>query len=236
MKKRLLGLIPLALATLVAVGAATQQESDPSKKPRDLPAAWRDAGRPELRAAWDAMEGKPAPSLGTLRAWTQTKARSWRDLRGKVVLLDLWGTWCPPCVEGLPHLKQLHERHADDGLVVLGVHVDKGRAQMAKFVKDRELPWAFATDPRGLLAKALGVNFVPAYFAIDRNGILRIAGANRGKLDEIVKALLAEPATAAMLGLTELGLAESGALTVRGERTLLEGPYAAYARALRRRA
>lgn len=160
------------------------------------PANWRDRGRPEVRAFWDGLEGQPAPAIGELSGWMNTEARSWGDLRGKVVLIDMWATWCGPCVAGIPHLKELHAEHGEDGLVVLGVHVARGHEKMEAYVQQKEIGYATAKEPSGFLSNALGVRFIPSYFVIDRSGTLRIAGANRAKLDEIVEHFLAEEVTA----------------------------------------
>ena len=158
------------------------------------PKAWRDQSKPALRAYWDTLEGKPAPELSGLSEWLGTDARSLADLRGKVVLIDMWATWCRPCRAGFPHLKQLHKRHTDEGLVILGIHSKRGWETMESVVEDEELPWAFAADKDSKVGSLLGVQYIPTYFAVDRKGTMRIAGADRGKLDAIVEALLAEPA------------------------------------------
>lgn len=164
---------------------------------QDDPADWRDNGRAELREHWATLEGKPAPSLEKLEGWLGTDARSWKDLRGKVVLLDYWATWCGPCIAGIPHLVEMYEAHHKDGLEILGVHSSRGFESMPGYVEKEKLPYAFAADPTRELGTALGVKFIPCYFVIDRSGTMRIAGANREKLDDIVAALLAEPYEAA---------------------------------------
>ena len=162
------------------------------------PAAWRDSRHPELRRFWDSIEGKRAPSLKGLSAWIAgpgTRAGiDWDGLAGKVVLIDYWATWCGPCRAGIPHLKELQERYADDGLVILGVHSSRGWEKMKAFARAQGLNYTLAADKDRALGSALGVQFLPSYFAIDRTGTLRIAGANRARIDDIVKALLAEPA------------------------------------------
>ena len=192
--RRLLASGSLAAAALLLAAFALPPGMGDEKGPAKLPAAWRDHSHPELRPHFDSLEGQPAPSLAGLDTWLNTEARDWADLRGKVVLLDYWATWCGPCVGGIPHLQELRKKHADDGLVVLGVHSARGWEKMKDFVAERDLKYSFAADANRSLGGALGVKFLPSYFVIDRAGVMRVAGADRGKLDLIVEALLKEPA------------------------------------------
>ena len=68
--------------------------------------------------------GKQAPELQQIKGWINSKPIKLADLRGKVVLLDFWGTWCGPCVQVIPELIKLHEKYHDKGLVVIGIHDD----------------------------------------------------------------------------------------------------------------
>jgi len=153
---------------------------------------WRDSAKPELRDAWDAMEGKPAPKIDDLTGWINTQARSWKDLEGKVVIIDMWATWCGPCIAQIPKLKALHEKYAEQGLVILGVHSANGFEKMDAFVKDKQLPWAFAADDKRGISTALSIQFIPSYFVVDKKGNMRVAGANRNKIEDIVAALIKE--------------------------------------------
>lgn len=182
----------LALA-LTAVLASPGPQTEDGTKPKDLPAEWRDGRRPDLRVHWDALEGRPAPPLEGVTHWLQSAGRNWSDFRGKVVLIDMWATWCGPCIRGIPELQKLYKQYAGQGLVVLGIHSSRGVEKMKPFVERRELPYSFAADMGQKFGTRLGVKFIPCYFAVDRNGIMRIAGAERSKLEDIVKALLAEP-------------------------------------------
>ncbi len=154
---------------------------------------WRS---PQNRAAWDPMEGKAAPSLEKLTGWMNTDARSWDDLKGKVVILDFWGTWCGPCVQQVPKLQAMHEKYAEQGLVILGVHSANGSNAMPRFVQQRGLKYAFAVDSTGALSKSVNLKFYPTYFVIGPEGKVRVAGADRNKLEEIVDDLIkgAKPA------------------------------------------
>lgn len=154
---------------------------------------WRDASRPELRAVWDKLEGKRARELAGLEDWIGTDARDWDDLSGKVVLLDFWATWCGPCQAEIPKVQALHRDLGAKGFVALGVHASRGFEKMEAFVKKEGLTYAFAADKTGAFYNEYSIRFVPTYMVVDKRGILRVAGANKNKVREIVKALMAEP-------------------------------------------
>lgn len=179
---------------------------------------WRESHHQDLRDNWDTMEGKPAPALKELSGWLNTEARSWKDLEGKVVLLDYWATWCGPCRKGIPHLVEMHEKYEDDGLVILGVHSSRGFEKMESFVAQEELPYAFAADTTRNLGSDLGIKFIPSYFVIDRSGTMRVAGANRNKLDTIIETLLEEPYVPANASYPEFVEKELYADDHRGEK------------------
>jgi len=97
------------------------------------------------------------------------------SLRGKVVLLNLWATWCPPCRLETPYLQSVFEEYQADGFEIVGVSMDAGdaAADVAMFVEEYGVTYTILHDPemRGLESyKVLGL---PATFLIDRDGVLR---------------------------------------------------------------
>lgn len=97
------------------------------------------------------------------------------SLRGQVVLLNLWATWCTPCRMETPYLQSVFEEYRDDGFRIVGVSLDTGDAadQVAMFVEEYGVSYTILHDPqmRGMeLYQVLGL---PATFLIDREGILR---------------------------------------------------------------
>ncbi|MFQ5462855.1 MAG: carboxypeptidase regulatory-like domain-containing protein [Phycisphaerae bacterium] len=122
-------------------------------------------GRPPTLKA-----GQSAPLFeATTLAGTKLDLKS---LRGKVVLLDFWATWCGPCVAELPLVVATHEAFgARDDFVVIGISLDFDKNTLAKFVNSRKLPWhQVYGDPASAVAERYGVVGIPAMFLIDRKG------------------------------------------------------------------
>ncbi|MCB9845844.1 MAG: TlpA family protein disulfide reductase [Phycisphaeraceae bacterium] len=210
-----------ALIASLAIASPGLAQVDRAAEAPEIPAEWLDQSSGQVREVQDEararIQGKAPPTLETLSGWMQTEARSWEDLRGKVVLLDVWATWCGPCVAGIPHLREMQDRYSKEGLVILGVHSSRGYEKMEAFVAKEELPWAFAADADRAFSTELGIRYIPSYFLIDRAGTLRVAYANRERLDEIVEALLDEPAPATLASWPEPVQKKLYASDVRGQ-------------------
>lgn len=102
---------------------------------------------------------------------TDLNGTPWRlkALHGKVVLLNFWATWCPPCRKEIPDLNALQERFKDQGLVILGV--DNEEANVARpFVAEQKMRYAVLLDPGGKVSERFAVTSIPKTFIYDRNG------------------------------------------------------------------
>ena len=116
--------------------------------------------------------GKPAPDLVVERLDGKPLALS--SLRGKVVLLDVWASWCPPCLKELPMLDAMAKRLRSRGVEIVAVSVDQKRANVVKFL-DSQPRWSLtiAHDPRQQIADTLQPEKMPTSYAIDRAGVIR---------------------------------------------------------------
>jgi len=117
--------------------------------------------------------GLPAPPYGARTMAGDSLALA--DLRGKVVLINFWATWCAPCRHETPFLDSLHARKSPQGLEVVGVSMDApdARNDVAAFVRELGVRYTILLDPqmRGMdLYRVMGL---PASFLVDRDGVLR---------------------------------------------------------------
>jgi peroxiredoxin len=102
------------------------------------------------------------------------------DLRGKVVLVDFWGTWCPPCVASIPDLIRTHKRFARDPFVLISVSSDSDSARWREFVESKKMTWPQFLDERSQIIGAFQVRSFPTYLVIDHEGIIRYRSSGYG--------------------------------------------------------
>ena len=143
----------------------------------------------KVRELLNEMQGKPAPKLA-LKGWINSKPLTLENLKGKIVVLDFWATWCGPCLAAIPHTNEMMEHYADKGVVFIGVCAQRGAEKMADTVKQRGIKYPVATDA-GTNA-TYKANSYPDYYIIDRNGVLRWADIANRDVEKAVKILLKE--------------------------------------------
>jgi len=94
--------------------------------------------------------------------------------KGKVVLLNFWATWCPPCRDEMPSMIELHKQLHDKGLVVVAASVDTNFSKLDAFVREYSIPFQVLKDPdRSVSLLRYGVSHYPESFLIDRSGTVR---------------------------------------------------------------
>ncbi len=109
------------------------------------------------------------------------KSVSLKDYRGKVVVLNFWATWCPPCRAEMPDLENLHKKTKDLDIVVLAVDVGETRDTVEKFVKEENLTMEILLDIGSSVGRMYGANAIPATYIIDKEG--KIIGGKIGAHD-----------------------------------------------------
>jgi thiol-disulfide isomerase/thioredoxin len=120
------------------------------------------------------------------------------QLRGHVVLIDCWATWCGPCMAKMPKLKELLARYAKDGLTVLGINWDANAQVMRKACNERGLNWpqVFVPDDeatRELWSAAGNIRSLPHILVIDREGRLQQVRVAPDQVEQAVTRLVAKP-------------------------------------------
>lgn len=92
------------------------------------------------------------------------------ELAGKVVLVDFWASWCAPCRKSFPVMKELHEKFAPRGLIVLAISVDEEKSEMDSFLKKNPAPFAIVRDPAGQAPRAFQAEKMPTSFIVGADG------------------------------------------------------------------
>jgi peroxiredoxin len=137
-----------------------------------------------------AMEGKPAPDF-TLVDLAGQKTRL-SDLKGKVVLVNFWATWCPPCREEIPSMANLNRIMAGKPFRMLAISIDQGGKEAVEaFFRQSGTTLPALLDSSGATGKLYGTTGVPETFVIDRKGVIikKVIGALNWSDPEVVEFL-----------------------------------------------
>ncbi|MFO0929777.1 MAG: TlpA disulfide reductase family protein [Gemmataceae bacterium] len=115
------------------------------------------------------------------------------DLKGKVVVLDLWATWCPPCRAMIPHERKLVERLKDKPFALVSVSFDEEKKTLTDFLEKEKMPWThWFNGQDGPIGKTLDVQFFPTIYVLDGNGVIRYKNVRENQLDKAVDTLIKE--------------------------------------------
>ena len=123
------------------------------------------------------------------------KIQSLGSLKGKVVFLNFWATWCPPCRAEMPSMEALYKRYREKGLEILAVNCQEEQEQVLDFMKNNGLSFPVPLDLDGKTSGAYGIRAIPASFLIDREGkiISQVVGSidwNTPKIHAVMEYLL----------------------------------------------
>jgi len=192
---RTMSVVILLVTCLVGCGAGTGTGASESKAPASAApsaAATKTAPNVVSKPAVDTSQLKDAPP------WALTsldgKPVTSEALKGKVVLIDFWATWCGPCRQTIPHLAALQQLYKDKGFEVVGVSLDQqGPSVVTAFVGKLSIPYTVAMGNAKIVQDFGGVRGIPTAFIISQDGKIfrKIVGAvPREQYEKDVKALL----------------------------------------------
>jgi thiol-disulfide isomerase/thioredoxin len=117
-------------------------------------------------------------------------------LKGKIVMVDFWASWCEPCKQSFPAMEDLQKRYRERGFVILAVNVDENRAEMESFLKKNPATFTVVRDAAQKLVEKTGIATMPSSFLIDSTGKVRFVHSGyrgdetRKKYQQEIEALL----------------------------------------------
>ena len=183
---------------------ATPREPDPTATPRepDPTAAPSPTAPPAESCQGDrgGEVGNCAPEFAGTQGWINSEPLNMESLRGKVVLIDFWTYSCINCIRTLPYLQDWHQRYADEGLVMIGVHTpefefEKVHDNVVDATVDMGVAWPVVQDNDFVVWDSYSNRFWPAKYLIDQHGEIRYRHFGEGKYaetEEQIRSLLAE--------------------------------------------
>lgn len=152
-------------------------------------------------ASWhqvQALEVKDAVADCALNAIKDNESFQLGKLRGKVVYIDFWASWCGPCAKSFPFLNGLHNQFKDRGLTIIGVNLDENRSDAEAFLSKYPAEFTVAVDKQAQCADSFSVKAMPSSYLVDANGIIRhvhlgFRPEDAKNIQAVVEQLLAGP-------------------------------------------
>ena len=176
MKKLLLSLTLLAFAGMTTTASA-----------EDFSFAFE--GDEKKRERLKGLQGSETPPALQVEGWMNSEPLSLDKLKGKVVVLDFWATWCGPCIRSIPKTNKLMEKWGDK-VVIIGICHPRGSDKMAAVAKKHDIKFPIAIDPGEKTDVSYKVNGYPDYFIIDQTGKLVVADCANDEVEAVVDKLL----------------------------------------------
>ncbi|HRI22649.1 MAG TPA: TlpA disulfide reductase family protein [Panacibacter sp.] len=121
---------------------------------------------------------------------TKGKNINLSSLKGKIVLIDFWASWCGPCRKGIPELKNTYAKYQSKGLEIYGISVDSEGADWKQAIREDHTTWIHVNDAKGDVAALWNVNYIPNVYLLDKEGKIIAINPTHQQLDALLKKLL----------------------------------------------
>lgn len=168
--------------------------TDPNAKPKTIPATKMIKMKPAIpeenapkteEIKLEDLVGKPVPDF-TVKG-LDGKEISIKDLKGQVVLIDFWATWCGPCIKEMPKVKNTYTKFKDQKFTIIGISLDRSIDPLKAYIAKEELEWKQYWDQDRTVRNLFGVKFIPTAVIIDGEGIVRKAKVGGFDLETAVE-------------------------------------------------
>ncbi|MBI2857346.1 MAG: TlpA family protein disulfide reductase [Chloroflexi bacterium] len=192
LRRKTLGwtLLPVTVLAFVLIMSACSAPS-PAAPPRSQePAA--DAVPAVVDQGPAPRAGNPAPDFALVDLKGNVVRLS--EMKGKVVFINFWASWCGPCRQEMPELEKIYQKYKDRGVVFLGVDIKESPALVRQFVQRGGYNWTFLLDASGAVTSRYGISAIPTSFFVDRDGVIReiyLGAMNKDRMESRLLPLLA---------------------------------------------
>ena len=174
---RVFGIILFIAAVFLVYSCSAKAQNTSSSGPSEMEKAFNEAG---LRLLKEKVSPRDF-SLQLLSSAQGTAAETQRlsDLKGNVVFLNFWATWCGPCRVEMPSMEAIYNKYKEEGFEMLAVNCMEKQEDVLPFMEDNKFSFPVALDDEGKVGTAYGIQAIPTTFLIDREGkiILRLVGS-----------------------------------------------------------
>jgi len=121
---------------------------------------------------------------------TKGNTVSLSSLKGKVVLIDFWASWCGPCRRSVPDLKKMYEKYQSKGFEIYGVSLDQDKFAWKMAIKEDHVNWIHVNDASGAVAGVWNVSYIPNTYVLDKDGKILAVNPSHAELEELLQKLL----------------------------------------------
>jgi thiol-disulfide isomerase/thioredoxin len=148
--------------------------------------------------AENVVVGEPFPEISEKDLLTGN-AITIEGLRGKVVVIDVWATWCGPCIAELPNVREAYTAFHEKGMEIVSISLDSDVEKCKTYVEGNDMPWLHIADGGGKakLAKRFGINSIPRMYVLDKNGVVVAENVRGQALHRAIEQALAGKLTVA---------------------------------------